>query len=162
MYVCMYVCMYVVPILTLLYVCKVKYMCVYMYVCICSLCVCMYVCMYVCMVEVYIFLNNQFEYLSSRISTGSGSTAAMKSAGGVPMSATSSTLQYMVREQILEEVNDSIQLADGGMINQEEMLLLRWNSQHGALYVDGAHFKVFQKSIICVEFVYSYTHTYIH
>eukprot|EP01036_Dinobryon_divergens_P022421 gene22421-30673_t len=76
------------------------------------------------------------------ISTGSGSTAAMKSAGGVPMSATSSTLQYMVREQILEEVNDSIQLADGGMINQEEMLLLRWNSQHGALYVDGAHFKL--------------------
>ena len=61
------------------------------------------------------------------------------------MDANSPLLQYMVREQILEEVNESIKLADGGMIDQEDMLLLRWNSQHGALYVDGAHFKVFKK-----------------
>lgn len=58
------------------------------------------------------------------------------------MEVTSRDLQYMVREQIVEEVNESIKLADGGMISPDEMLLLRWNSQHGSVFVDGAHFKV--------------------
>lgn len=87
--------------------------------------------------------------LGCRISTATGSTAAMRSAGGVPMDVTSDELQYMVREQILEEVKagETVQLADNGMISPTEMLLLRWNSQHGALYVDGAHFKVGKKYI---------------
>ena len=83
------------------------------------------------------------------------------------MDSNSPLLQYMVREQILEEVNESIKLADGGMIDQEDMLLLRWNSQHGALYVDGAHFKVFffkKRSYMHISTtLYTYNvHSYIY
>jgi len=95
-----------------------------------------------CRIPLYVVdLNNLF---MCRISTATGSTAAMKSAGGQPMDSWSPDLQYMIREQILEETSSSevVKLSNGGMICPSDMLLLRWNSQHGSVFVDGSHFKV--------------------
>jgi len=67
----------------------------------------------------------------------------------------------MVREHLVEEANGHQRKAGHGSIRKnfvslleiivftfvnvagpEEMLALRWNSQHGSIFVDGSHFKV--------------------
>lgn len=66
----------------------------------------------------------------------------------------------MVREHLVEETNSHQLKAGHGMIRKshfcfisstkilniykgvDEMLYLRWNSQHGSVYVDGSHYKV--------------------
>lgn len=51
------------------------------------------------------------------------------------------SLQYMVREHLCEPGNSHQSLLRHSMIRPEEMLSLRWNSQHGSAFVDGSHFK---------------------
>jgi len=76
------------------------------------------------------------------ISTPTGSTAAMFAAGGEQMDIRSRNLQYMVREHLIElGQSEVIKKAGHSIIRPNEMLNLRWASQHGACYVDGAHFK---------------------
>jgi NAD+ kinase len=75
------------------------------------------------------------------ISTATGSTAAMHAAGGTVMDIRSRNLQYMVREHLVEESNSHQRKASHGIIRPDEMLGLRWSSQHGCIFVDGSHFK---------------------
>ena len=75
------------------------------------------------------------------ISTATGSTAAMKAAGGVIMDAKSPDLQYMVREHLVQQGHDETLDLGHGFLAQDEMLSIRWNSQYGALFADGAHMK---------------------
>jgi len=77
------------------------------------------------------------------ISTPTGSTAAMHAAGGQTMDIKSTNLQYMVREHLVESGNSEEEQsrAGHGIIRPNEMLNLRWNSQHGSVYVDGSHMK---------------------
>ena len=75
------------------------------------------------------------------ICTATGSTAAMKAAGGKIMDTRSPDLQYMIREHLVEE-NNSLQIDAGhGFIQPDASLHLRWNSQEGCVYVDGSHMK---------------------
>ena len=75
------------------------------------------------------------------ISTATGSTAALHAAGGHIMSLRSENLQYMVREHLVEENNSYQQKSGHGEILANEMLNMRWNSQFGAIFVDGSHMK---------------------
>lgn len=69
------------------------------------------------------------------------------------------SLQYMVREHLVEEGSTYEKKAGHGIIRKNiilsvdiiihvgfvgptEMLHMRWNSQHGTAYVDGSHMKV--------------------
>ncbi len=73
------------------------------------------------------------------VSTATGSTAVMKAAGGVVMDTQSTDLQYKIREHLCEPGQD---VALGhGFIGSEEMLAVRWNSQYGSVFVDGAHMR---------------------
>ena len=75
------------------------------------------------------------------ISTATGSTAAIKAAGGVIMDPSSTELQYQVREHLVEQGNfANLDLGDG-FVNPDEMLHVRWNSQYGSVFVDGAHMR---------------------
>jgi NAD+ kinase len=78
------------------------------------------------------------------ICTSTGSTAAMKAAGGHVMDLDSSELQYLIREHMIERTDESDQseLPDdlnNGMIGTGEKLHVRWNSQRGKVYIDGSH-----------------------
>jgi len=74
------------------------------------------------------------------VSTSTGSSAAMAAAGGKIMDLKSPELQYLVREHMLERnCGDEIKEAGQGMLTANESLHLRWNSQHGMIYIDGAH-----------------------
>lgn len=76
------------------------------------------------------------------ISTATGSTAAMHAAGGHVMDLRSTNLQYMVREHLVEDANSTHHRKLGhGIIRPNEMLNIRWNSQFGTVFVDGAHTK---------------------
>lgn len=75
------------------------------------------------------------------IATATGSTAAIYAAGGHVMNLRSQSLQYMVREHLIEENHTYQHKAGHGEIRNNEMLNLRWNSQHGAVFVDGSHMK---------------------
>eukprot|EP01032_Pedospumella_encystans_P013176 gene13176-15187_t len=76
------------------------------------------------------------------IATPSGSSAAIFNAGGFKMDIRSRNLQYMVREHMIEEgMTHHLKSAGHSIIRPDEMLKLRWNSQNGAVYVDGQHFK---------------------
>lgn len=77
------------------------------------------------------------------ISTATGSSAAMNAAGGQLMDIRSTNLQYMVREHLVEDGTNALEqkIAGHGMIRPNECLNLRWNSQHGACFVDGSHLK---------------------
>lgn len=75
------------------------------------------------------------------ISTATGSSAAMAAASGELMDPASSELQYMVREHLLEAGGEHLKEAGHGMVKPGHALHLRWNSQHGAIYVDGSHVK---------------------
>lgn len=52
------------------------------------------------------------------------------------------SVQYMVREHLVELGNEHQRKAGHGMVRPDEMLSLRWNSQFGSIFVDGSHFKV--------------------
>jgi NAD+ kinase len=75
------------------------------------------------------------------ICTATGSTAAMKAAGGDLMDPRSSDLQYMIREHLVEENNLLQKDASHGFISADSSLHLRWNSQSGCVFVDGSHMK---------------------
>ena len=74
------------------------------------------------------------------VSTSTGSSAAMAAAGGTIMDLNSMKLQYLVREHMLES-NSGLEIKEAGqgMLCDSENLHLRWNSQHGMIYIDGAH-----------------------
>jgi NAD+ kinase len=90
------------------------------------------------------------------VCTATGSTAAMKAAGGQPMPHLgSSDLQYLIREHILEQpssqstnVLSSSSLHEASYIDKAvdnaifphgEKLHVRWNSQRGRIFIDGSH-----------------------
>ena len=78
------------------------------------------------------------------VASPTGSTAAMHAAGGTPVEdKMSKDLQYMVREHLVDddaEAAEAAVLARGrGVLEDGERLHLRWNSQHGRVWVDGAH-----------------------
>ena len=50
-------------------------------------------------------------------------------------------LQYMVREHLTEEGFPEQKSLGHGLISPQHMLDLRWNSQFGAVFVDGSHMK---------------------
>mmetsp|Transcript_17460 Transcript_17460/g.39420 ORF Transcript_17460/g.39420 Transcript_17460/m.39420 type:complete len:299 (-) Transcript_17460:532-1428(-) len=75
------------------------------------------------------------------VSTATGSTAAMVSAGGQPLRHDSSQLQYLVREHMVEQHKCAIEARERGMGILEDggQLHIRWNSNAGAIFIDGAH-----------------------
>ena len=75
------------------------------------------------------------------ISTGTGASAAMKAAGGKPMDERSSDLQYLIREHMIENSpnKDEIRNLDNGILEKNQHLHLRWNSQKGRIFIDGSH-----------------------
>mmetsp|Transcript_23205 Transcript_23205/g.30031 ORF Transcript_23205/g.30031 Transcript_23205/m.30031 type:complete len:372 (+) Transcript_23205:49-1164(+) len=76
------------------------------------------------------------------ISSATGSTAAMASAGGdATILKSSKNMQYMVREHLLGENDDPIssKSLSRGIVDFRHYLQLRWNSQYGAVWVDGPH-----------------------
>uniref|UniRef100_A0ACD5XR94 Uncharacterized protein n=1 Tax=Avena sativa TaxID=4498 RepID=A0ACD5XR94_AVESA len=72
-----------------------------------------------------------------RVSTATGSTAAMLSAGGFMMPISSHELQYMIREPISPTDADKSLLH--GLVKQEQHMLVVWYNQEGAVYIDGSH-----------------------
>ncbi|XP_024394023.1 NADH kinase-like isoform X2 [Physcomitrium patens] len=72
-----------------------------------------------------------------RISTATGSTAAMKSAGGTVMPLLSSKLQYMVREPNSPHPKYTSFLK--GFVEDDHVLQVDWRSRKGIIYVDGSH-----------------------
>ncbi|CAM9406238.1 unnamed protein product, partial [Chrysoparadoxa australica] len=76
------------------------------------------------------------------ICTATGSTAAMKAAGGFPMQPDSRDLQYMVREHLFGEGAAAEGRKQGhGKVKDGQRVRIRWNSLAGYCYVDGAHAK---------------------
>ncbi|CAE7474327.1 NADK3 [Symbiodinium microadriaticum] len=73
------------------------------------------------------------------ICTATGSTAAMAAAGGQPMELRSKSLQYLVRENMKEYGQKTVKAAQGGIIASDQLMVLRWNSLHGRVFVDGSH-----------------------
>ncbi|KAG0613104.1 hypothetical protein M758_6G077300 [Ceratodon purpureus] len=72
-----------------------------------------------------------------RISTATGSTAAMKSAGGTVMPVLSTNLQYMVREPNSPHPNYTRFMQ--GFLESKRILKIDWRSMKGVVYVDGSH-----------------------
>ncbi|KAM0825264.1 hypothetical protein ACQ4PT_069677 [Festuca glaucescens] len=72
-----------------------------------------------------------------RVSTATGSTAAMLSAGGFMMPISSRELQYMIREPISPTDADKSLLH--GLVKQEQHMLVVWYNREGAVYIDGSH-----------------------
>jgi hypothetical protein len=82
------------------------------------------------------------------LSTATGATAAMAAAGGQPMPIDSQDLQYLVREHMIESHSGLSSLQDAeaylktlnnGMIQPNQKMHLRWNSQFGRIFIDGSH-----------------------
>lgn len=74
------------------------------------------------------------------VCTATGSTAAMSAAGGMPMQDLGSTdIQYKIREHIYEKGQPVNKERDNAFVHHDEQLHLRWNSQHGSIFVDGSH-----------------------
>jgi NAD+ kinase len=56
------------------------------------------------------------------------------------MDLSSSDIQFMIREHMIENSNETIgHDVDNGFINKGEEMHLRWNSQKGRIYIDGSH-----------------------
>lgn len=72
-----------------------------------------------------------------RVSTATGSTAAMLSAGGFPMPILSKDLQYMVREPI-SPVPASLRSMHG-LVKPKESMEIDWYTKEGLIYFDGSH-----------------------
>ena len=75
------------------------------------------------------------------VSTATGSSAVMAAAGGIIMDPHSPKLQYMVREHLVEAGGEHLKKEGHGMLEPGHTLHLRWNSQHGCIYVDGSHLR---------------------
>lgn len=74
------------------------------------------------------------------VSTSTGSTAAIKAAGGSVMDLDSNELQYLIREHMIEsDAEEDVRKAGHAFLNQEEQLHLRWNSHKGRIFIDGSH-----------------------
>lgn len=78
------------------------------------------------------------------LSTSTGSTAAMKAAGGHVMPLDSAELQYLIREHMIErpdgsDTSDLPENPNNGMIGMGDKMHVRWNSQRGKVYIDGSH-----------------------
>jgi NAD+ kinase len=75
------------------------------------------------------------------VSTGTGASAAMAAAGGQPMNECSSDLQYLIREHMIENSpnKEEIRDLDNGILDKNQHLHLRWNSQKGRIFIDGSH-----------------------
>jgi len=76
------------------------------------------------------------------IASATGSTAAIASAGGLEdIAKDSADFQYVVREHLLGEQHDQDYLTSlaRGRVPADHLLQVRWNSQHGTVFVDGAH-----------------------
>eukprot|EP00602_Paraphysomonas_sp_CaronLab_P006285 CAMPEP_0185026702 /NCGR_PEP_ID=MMETSP1103-20130426/11017_1 /TAXON_ID=36769 /ORGANISM="Paraphysomonas bandaiensis, Strain Caron Lab Isolate" /LENGTH=317 /DNA_ID=CAMNT_0027560367 /DNA_START=120 /DNA_END=1073 /DNA_ORIENTATION=- len=73
------------------------------------------------------------------ICTATGSTAAMSAAGGDVMELSSKSLQYMVREHLVEQGQEHLKAAAHGIVGRDQIIKVRWNSQHGCVFVDGSH-----------------------
>lgn len=71
-----------------------------------------------------------------RVSTATGSTAAMLSAGGFKMPTLSKELQYMAREPIAPGAPISYM---HGVIKPDEHMEATWFSEKGTIYIDGSH-----------------------
>ena len=69
------------------------------------------------------------------------SRAAMAAAGGMPMKVSSTDLQYLIREHMIENApnKEEVQCLNNGILEQGDQLHLRWNSQFGTIFVDGSH-----------------------
>lgn len=67
--------------------------------------------------------------------------AAMAAAGGMPMKVSSTDLQYLIREHMIENApnKEEVQCLNNGILEQGDQLHLRWNSQFGTIFVDGSH-----------------------
>lgn len=72
-----------------------------------------------------------------RVSTATGSTAAMLSAGGFTMPILSKDLQYMVREPISPPMH-TLSLMHG-LINPNESMDIDWYTNEGFIYIDGSN-----------------------
>lgn len=74
------------------------------------------------------------------VCTATGSTAAMSAAGGTVMDLDSRQLQYLIREHMIENDESGITRSiDNGMLEEEQKMHLRWNSQKGRIFIDGSH-----------------------
>ncbi|KAK9150733.1 hypothetical protein Syun_009042 [Stephania yunnanensis] len=71
-----------------------------------------------------------------RVCTAAGSTAAMSSAGGLPMSILSQDLQFMVREPIPHGTADSS--LTHGLVKSDQSIQAIWYSKEGKIYIDGS------------------------
>lgn len=74
------------------------------------------------------------------VSTATGSTAAISSAGGSVMDLDSREVQYLIREHMIENDESGItRTIDNGMLKPSQKMHLRWNSQKGRVFIDGSH-----------------------
>ena len=76
------------------------------------------------------------------VSTATGSTGVMASAGGAQdVDIRSADLQYMVREHLVGENDDIafVRSKSHGFIDKAHHLKIRWNSQDGGVFIDGHH-----------------------
>lgn len=73
------------------------------------------------------------------VSTPTGSSAAIRAAGGVVVPPHVKELQYMVREHLLERGYEHLAERGHGMVSPLEKMVVRWSSMEGAVYIDGAH-----------------------
>ncbi|KAL7546434.1 hypothetical protein ACHAWF_009772 [Thalassiosira exigua] len=75
------------------------------------------------------------------VSTATGSSAAISSAGGKLMDTSSNSLQYLIREHMIENApnKEEVEGLNNGILEQGEQLHLRWNSQKGRIFIDGSH-----------------------
>ena len=89
----------------------------------------------------------QFNVWSSGIwvASATGATAAVASAGGITdIPKDSPDFQFLVREHLVGENDDRdyVSHLSKGLVNgHQHFLELRWNSQHGNVFIDGAHNK---------------------
>ena len=77
------------------------------------------------------------------VSTATGSSAAMKAAGGKSMDIHSNDLQYLIREHMMENSNELTEIIESDDVNnamfENGKMHLRWNSQKGRIFIDGSH-----------------------
>ncbi|KAK9074138.1 hypothetical protein SSX86_006735 [Deinandra increscens subsp. villosa] len=71
-----------------------------------------------------------------RVSTATGSSAAMLSAGGFPMPILSKDLQYMVREPISQEATHLSLMH--GTIKPKQSMDIDWYTKDGLIFIDGS------------------------
>ena len=75
------------------------------------------------------------------VSTGTGASAAIAAAGGMPMEVNSPDIQYLIREHMVENSPNKKEILsmDNDILHKGDHLHLRWNSQKGRIFIDGSH-----------------------